>query len=340
MRCYLSLPDATARPLGTLWDAAATNTNPVTTSTRELRLVVNEALRASLSLSTQTTYTKQWNLFFTFLKQHDLATVMPINPDHICLFLANLHQNGLKAVSMRTYLSSIAFQHKLIGLSDPCQNYKIQKLVQGFSHMNSNSQLLHPILKITLGQLLSSIPFLTKCVFTRTLIHALFLLSYHACLRASEATVTDTATHTLQLHNIKFFPNSTTPQSCFIHFHSFKHSDTKTADIVIQAAQAGSPCPVAALINYIQHRGSCPGPIFLDHNRKPLHRNSFSNYVKKCATLAGLNPTYYNTHSFRIGRATQMAMDNIPTETIRRTGRWKSDAYLKYIRPTLQILPP
>ena len=47
----------------------------------------------------------------------------------------------------------------------------------------------------------------------------------------------------------------------------------------------------------------------------------------------------YNTHSFRIGRATQLAKDNETEATIKSTGGWKSAAYNKYIRPNNSALP-
>ena len=47
----------------------------------------------------------------------------------------------------------------------------------------------------------------------------------------------------------------------------------------------------------------------------------------------------YNTHSFRICRATQLAKDNATEATIKSTGGWKSAAYNKYIRPNYSALP-
>ena len=44
-----------------------------------------------------------------------------------------------------------------------------------------------------------------------------------------------------------------------------------------------------------------------------------------------LDPKYYGTHSFRMGRATDLMKNNVPVDTIKMVGRWKSNAVFKYI---------
>ncbi|XP_071144984.1 uncharacterized protein [Mytilus edulis] len=41
---------------------------------------------------------------------------------------------------------------------------------------------------------------------------------------------------------------------------------------------------------------------------------------------------YYKAHSFRIGAATSAAAKGIPHSVIQGMGRWKSSAFMKYIR--------
>ncbi len=46
-----------------------------------------------------------------------------------------------------------------------------------------------------------------------------------------------------------------------------------------------------------------------------------------------LNPKAYGTHSFRIGSTTDCAAQGASVTQLRFMGHWRSDAYLKYIRP-------
>ena len=61
---------------------------------------------------------------------------------------------------------------------------------------------------------------------------------------------------------------------------------------------------------------------------KPLH-------VRKVLKLAisnlGLNPEYYDTHSLRAGRASDMHKYGFSISQIKATGRWRSGAVFRYL---------
>ena len=61
-------------------------------------------------------------------------------------------------------------------------------------------------------------------------------------------------------------------------------------------------------------------------------RNCLSNSLVK----AGLPPSQYKTHSFRIGAASTAPALDITNEDIQHMGRWKSLAFKRYVRmPTM-----
>jgi hypothetical protein len=115
-----------------------------------------------------------------------------------------------------------------------------------------------------------------------------------------------------------------------ITFSGFKHSSSTPTTLQIHTT--GSPdCPVQALKTYPNHRNPHPGPLFV-HANHPVQRNSFMATFRACLKYLNISTTNYNVHSFRIGRTTDMADQNVPNDTIQRIGRWKSNAYRKYIR--------
>ena len=194
--------------------------------------------------------------------------------------------------------------------------------------------VLQPITGVILHRLLRAIPFATPLRYDQLLYSALFLISYHACMRAGEVVHSGTSSHTLQVSQISVVEG----KGLQISFLSYKHNKGQQPKMVLKP-QVGLFCPVAALQSFLKIRGKGDGPLFLKKNGRPLKRLEFSNFLKECLELEGLPAKQFNTHSFRIGRATQLARDKASEATIKATGRWKSNAYQKYIRPCHFTLP-
>ena len=91
-------------------------------------------------------------------------------------------------------------------------------------------------------------------------------------------------------------------------------------------------CPVAAMLAYLSYRRSSPGPLFKFSDGKPLTRSNFVEAVRKALDTAGIDSSQYSGHSFRSGAATTAAKQGIGDATIMMLGRWRSNAYQRYIR--------
>ena len=91
-------------------------------------------------------------------------------------------------------------------------------------------------------------------------------------------------------------------------------------------------CPVAAVLSYLQLRGASPGPLFRFSDGRPLTHKRFVELVRDGLNRAGINKSEYCRHSFRIGAATTAAARGVEDCIIKTLGRWKSLAYLQYVR--------
>ena len=91
-------------------------------------------------------------------------------------------------------------------------------------------------------------------------------------------------------------------------------------------------CRVAAVTAFLAIRGNSPGPMFQFKDRTPLTKQRYIFHIRNALQSAGIDPTKYAGHSFRIGAATTTAERGIQDSTIKILGRWKSDAYLRYIK--------
>ena len=91
-------------------------------------------------------------------------------------------------------------------------------------------------------------------------------------------------------------------------------------------------CPVSAILAYLSSRGKKNGPLFLFTDGRPLTRQLFVTAVRDALRRVEVNAGCYAGHSFRIGAATTAAARGLEDSTIQTLGRWKSLAYLEYIR--------
>ena len=89
---------------------------------------------------------------------------------------------------------------------------------------------------------------------------------------------------------------------------------------------------------YIAVRGTDQGPLFYFTDRRLLTRERFVKEVRAALSKAHVNPDVYAGHSFRIGAATVAYAKGIEDSTIMTLGRWKSNAYQRYIRIPQQQL--
>lgn len=73
-------------------------------------------------------------------------------------------------------------------------------------------------------------------------------------------------------------------------------------------------------------------------DKSPVSSHYFNQQLKISLNYLDYDTKLYKGHSFRIGAATSAKSKGISDEQIQLLGRWKSNAYRKYIRiPLLNI---
>ena len=90
--------------------------------------------------------------------------------------------------------------------------------------------------------------------------------------------------------------------------------------------------PVGALLYYLACRGWRPGALFCYEDGRPLSRARLVGSVRQALESQGVRAGNFSGHSFRIGAASTAAARGFEDSTIRTLGRWKSDAFHRYIR--------
>ena len=94
-------------------------------------------------------------------------------------------------------------------------------------------------------------------------------------------------------------------------------------------------CPFKVFCDFMVLRGgydSDDEQLFIFKGKIPVQPLQIRNALKTCISRVGLNPDFYDFHSFRAGRSSDLAKLGYTVEQIKRLGRWKSNAVYRYIK--------
>ena len=300
----------------------------------------NRLLESSLAKSTHVTYSRGVSNFMKFRSIQGLPDLWPAPQQHVIGFIAQMSLEGKAAATINTYISAIAYIHKINGWWDPAGNFIIRKLREGCKRQNNHVDSRRPVTILVLQRLLLSLPAICSSSYESYLFRSAFSLAFFGFMRVGEFTVTSIKgdwAHILLPSDVSF---SEDQSMLSLSIRSSK-TDQRGKGVVLQLErqQNVAICPVKALIEFLGVRPSCQGPLFVHFGGDPLTRFQFSQMLKKGIQVIGLPPENFSPHSFRIGAATSAALCGITTEQIMAMGRWRSAAVNSYIRPSRVIIP-
>ena len=298
-----------------------------------------------IAVSTQRTYKSGKNRYIDFCEKASV-TPLPVREKHLCSFVAHLANEGLKFRTIKVYLSAIRHLQIEAGMSDPFKESmpRLEYVTKGIKkHEVEKGVRERPRLPITPLLLLkmkaaweaSAASFDTKMLWAAS------CLCFFAFLRAGEMTVpTETAYDpAVHLGVLDLAVDDAAQPTCLRL--TIKQSKTdpfrKGVNLYVGRGQVNL-CPVAAVLGFLNVRGSTPGPLFVFEDGRPLTRARFAQEVRAALSAAGVDQSKYCSHSFRIGAATTAAAKGIEDSVIQTLGRWQSAAYLRYVRIPRQQL--
>ena len=221
--------------------------------------------------------------------------------------------------------------HEIAGLQNPTQSFTVKKLMVAYQKTDSAPPIRKPITINILNQLIPELDYIQNPYLSK-LYTSVFTIMYHGALRVSEVATTPRSRHTLTLGQVTLC-NTKSSTVLKIKFKSFKHSRGHIPTFLIHPSK-DSTCAVSAFKKFQILRGHKPGPLFSFQDGSALKSTDITVVLKRFLGHLGYDPSHYNTHSFRIGKITDLDASGSPHTTIRQIGRWNSNAYLKYIKPS------
>ena len=94
-------------------------------------------------------------------------------------------------------------------------------------------------------------------------------------------------------------------------------------------------CPFELLRHFMKLRGNFKDEneqLFIFHDKSAIKAQQARKLLKLCLHNLGLNAKLYNFHSMRIGMATSLIRNNQDFESVKRAGRWSSNAVYRYLK--------
>ncbi|XP_060590037.1 uncharacterized protein LOC132745207 isoform X1 [Ruditapes philippinarum] len=296
-----------------------------------LRFRARTLLQGGLAPNTRSTYDTALNAFRIFLSEYNLSLQWPISIQNIVFFISYCFERGMASKTITTYVAGLNYFHKLSGFYDISKIFMVSKLLEGCKKSRKSHDNRAPITKQVLKILCDMLPLCCYNAYETRLFTTLFIFAYFGLFRISELVVPKVLESRDVLWNsdISIIDNSKV-------LICLRHSKTNKTGVPVYLKlpkEKDNLCPVNALSNFLSMRPKTQGPLFIHNDSSPVTGTQFSAVLSKCVLRARLSfGCCYKTHSFRIGRATDLAIMGVPAKAIMKAGRWNSDCYKLYIR--------
>lgn len=330
----------------------------------EVARLVDTLVSASIGGSTHKVYAAKWKTWLEFMKHKDKEPWLNSMDESeiIALLLefmtCRLFSFNNQQSTVRGYLAAIKFYHKLCtGWEPPTSHCMITAAGKGIDRIRGmtgkQAQVRLPLTWSMLSQgyhTVASAPDGGKVVWLG------LTLSYFLLCRASEL---------FAYANGLVHPDFCLTRDCLRYFHGDTQVETEDrarADsvrirfVASKADQNREGCTITrtrsprsqasgrapfgafeAIVELLNVHPNLPGraPLMTRmgaNGWKVVTRGEAVVALRRMVACAGKDPAQYALHSGRIGGATQLAAQGVSDLQIQRAGRWKSRAFMVYVR--------
>ena len=286
-----------------------------------------------LATSTMKSYQSAQRSFLKFCNQLNIVP-LPAQEWTLIIYAAHLAQT-VSVSTIKMHMAAIRHLHIIQGLdSPPTTSPRIHLVTNGIQRVRPRvSQSRLPVtptilrrVKVVLDQ--------DPLGFSSILLWAVCCTAFFGFMRSGEFTVPSSSLYNPDQHlSMKdvAIDNYCSPSLVAITLRVSKTSQFLPVTIFLKGTQADL-CPVKALLSYLEIRGTNPGPLFVTEDRLPLSKPTFLRMLHSTLTKAGIDPSHFKGHSFRIGAATTAAAAGVHSSIIKSLGRWASSAFERYIQ--------
>ena len=303
-----------------------------------MELILERIKSVQYRESTKKMYLMVWQKFSEFVMKLDDRP--PTWEGRACLFGAHLFEQGIQSQTLKSYFSAIKATLQDDGYPWNSEKVVLGTLTKACRLVNDTfvprfaicKNLLEMIL-FELERIYSNQPFL-ECLY-----QTILLVAYYGMFRVGEIA---SGTHPVKAKDVHIAKNKN--KILFVLYSSKTHNKgMKPQKIKISSLNPNDHriryfCPFEASREYLAIRGNYVSdcdPFFVLRDNSPVLPAQLRSVLRKALSAMNINPSVYNFHSLRIGRATDMFQFGHTIEEIKIVGRWKSNAVYNYIRASV-----
>ena len=284
---------------------------------------------------------KNFNEFFIQLDQKPKTW-----EERLTLYVAFLIEKNKKSATIKSYISAIKAVLRDDGIEINENKYLLTSLTKACrlknDHVRTRLPIQQQMLNILLNQVTQYYDEILGQSYLSKLYRALFASAYYGELTSGTHPVYATNVHIGQnkkkimfiLHTSKTHWSDVKPQKVKISNHK-KGNLNKCASLGRDNGVGGLNCPYNILKDFADSRPTCKSlnkPFFVFSDRSPVKPTHMREALKTSLKLAGFQQKMYDTHSFRIGSASQLLKNNFSIDVIKKLGRWRSNCVYNYLR--------
>ena len=309
------------------------------TRSHQLLSKAHKLMLTGLAKSSRNTYSAGQRRYLHFCQGAKIKAI-PTSEHALMLFITHLAVSNASHGTIKVYLSAVRHMHICRGWHKHFRKQLTPRLLLILRGIKKRQADIHPgkkRLPITI-QLLGRIRHLLskQPSYVNTTLWVMCCLAFFGFLRVSEFTILTEGSYEpschLSLEDIAM-DNRSKPRLLQLFLKQSKTDPFKHGTEVYIGATDTTICPVKAVLSYLGRRNSHPGPLFITEEGKGWTNSMFRAALQCIVETLKLNKRDYNTHGFRIGAATSASLANISDTHIQMLGRWRSNAFQRYIRP-------
>lgn len=297
-------------------------------------LEASRILQSSMAPNSWRIYGYALNRLTQFRTMYDFEEKWPLPAEHLYRYIAFLSLKGFAVSTILTYISAISYFHKINQMKDSTKNFIVTKMLEGLRRKGKRCDPRTPIMLSTLGKIVPGLFSVCSSHYESIMFSAAFTLAFFGFLRIGEFTAEskkDLCDRPLQLSDIKI--SSPSPMLRVTIRKSKTDQSGQSFTLFINKSKNTSICPVNAMKKYLLLRPAVEqSQLFIHYDGSPLTRYQFCSLLKKVLCFCNIKGGCYRSHSFRIGAASECSFRGIPDDKIKLWGRWRSSAYINYIR--------